>query len=136
MSMKLKRLNAEWLSYVPESGRTFFYNDKNGNFQWENPLGDHNVISNSNDTNDKKNAIASFNDKFDEPIDPNHEWKAYEDPESGAVFWYNHVSKVSQWECPFEVDNNGNRRRRRNSFDSADDNDIYNVGDHETDLDI
>lgn len=30
------------------------------------------------------------------------DWKPFKDPESGAIFWYNHVTQVSQWECPFD----------------------------------
>lgn len=29
-------------------------------------------------------------------------WKPFKDPESGAIFWYNSVTQVSQWECPFD----------------------------------
>jgi hypothetical protein len=29
-------------------------------------------------------------------------WKPFKDPESGAIFWYNSITQVSQWECPFE----------------------------------
>ena len=31
------------------------------------------------------------------------EWKPFKDPESGAIFWYNSITQVSQWECPFDT---------------------------------
>jgi hypothetical protein len=33
----------------------------------------------------------------------NTAWKAYKDPDSGGIFWYNHETGVSQWDCPFEA---------------------------------
>jgi hypothetical protein len=34
--MKLKR-KGDWIEYVTEKGKTFYYNEKNGNFQWVTP---------------------------------------------------------------------------------------------------
>jgi hypothetical protein len=30
------------------------------------------------------------------------EWRPYKDPDSGALFWYNSTTGVSQWECPYD----------------------------------
>lgn len=32
------------------------------------------------------------------------DWALYEDPSTGQAFWYNAVTQVSQWECPFDAD--------------------------------
>ncbi len=36
--MRLKRFG-DWIEYTTESGKTFYYNDRDGSFQWEHPLG-------------------------------------------------------------------------------------------------
>jgi hypothetical protein len=38
MSMRMKRYG-DWIEYVTEGGQVFYYNDKDGSFQWEHPLG-------------------------------------------------------------------------------------------------
>lgn len=36
--MRLTKIG-DWIKYVTESGKTFFYNDKTNDFQWDNPAG-------------------------------------------------------------------------------------------------
>ena len=69
------------MQYMTETGETFYYNDKNGEFQWVDPESDPEGASKSESGN----------------------WKPYKDPESGAIFWYNAVTNISQWECPSEA---------------------------------
>jgi pyruvate/2-oxoglutarate dehydrogenase complex dihydrolipoamide acyltransferase (E2) component len=102
MSMRMKRYG-DWIEYVTESGQTFYYNDKDGSFQWEHPLGQayarpgaHPGPSRTSGDNslDASEGIAA--------ADAHYPWKAYLDPDSGSVFWYNELTHVSQWEMPAE----------------------------------
>lgn len=79
--MRLKKVG-DWIQYSTESGRTFYYNDKNGDFQWVNP--------------EKQNI--QDNEMMNKAKE--EEWVPYKDPESGCIFWYNKRTNVSQWECP------------------------------------
>lgn len=79
-SMKLRK-NGDWIEYITEFGKPFYYNEVNGKFQWNDP---------------NKAKTESSTDLDSSP------WKAYRDPDSGAVFWYNHETNVSQWNCPFD----------------------------------
>lgn len=36
-SMKLKRIG-DWIEYHGQGGKTFYYNESNGQFQWERPV--------------------------------------------------------------------------------------------------
>jgi hypothetical protein len=85
--MRLKRVG-DWIQYSAEGGQTFYYNDKNGEFQWEDP-----------------NRIATDDDKEHDMMEQAKEedWKPYKDPTTGAIFWYNEKTKVSQWECPLHI---------------------------------
>lgn len=78
--MRLKKIG-DWIQYMTETGQTFYYNDKNGEFQWVNPEADPEGTSKAESGN----------------------WKPYKDPDSGAIFWHNVVTNVSQWECPSEA---------------------------------
>lgn len=40
MSMRIKR-HGEWIQYTADGGKTFYYNEKNGMFQWHNPFDEH-----------------------------------------------------------------------------------------------
>ncbi len=84
---------------------------RNGDFKWVTP-----------DVDSSQNSPA----KGELPITPQHsqrsqeplsakgssvspqvsdglsDWRAYKDPETGAIFWYNRVTNVSQWESPDE----------------------------------
>jgi ankyrin repeat protein len=87
-SMRLKRVG-DWIQYMTEQGQTFYYNEKNGEFQWVSPgSGDQPPIESSPDKKKKEKKEKS-------------DWKPYKDPDTGGVFWYNSKTKVSQWECPF-----------------------------------
>lgn len=90
--MRLKRVG-DWIQYCTEAGQTFYYNDKNGDFQWINPTKD----------NTKEEKVDT--DMMDQAKE--EEWVAYKDPDSGCVFWYNQKTHVSQWECPLEPGSEG-----------------------------
>ena len=85
-SMRLKRVG-DWIQYSTEAGQTFYYNDKNGDFQWVDP------------TKEQTNDTAG-QDMMEQAKE--EEWVAYKDPDSGCVFWYNQRTHVSQWDCPLE----------------------------------
>jgi hypothetical protein len=90
--MRLKRLG-DWIQYCTEAGQTFYYNDKNGDFQWINP---------NNPQGQAEEAAPEMMEQAKE-----EEWVAYKDPDSGSVFWYNQRTHVSQWECPLEPGSDG-----------------------------
>lgn len=89
--MRLKRVG-DWIQYSTEAGQTFYYNEKNGDFQWVNP-----------ETKDDKsdNNLEMMEQAKEE------EWIPYKDPESGCIFWYNKRTNVSQWECPLAPTSEG-----------------------------
>lgn len=107
MSMKLRR-EGEWILYTAEEGKTFYYNDKTGDFQWTNPF--HHEIE------DHLHGYAHHynqngGETADYPLVNHHElpeyvlssdWRPYLDDSSGLVYWYNHTTKLSQWESPFD----------------------------------
>jgi len=133
MSMRLKK-RGDWLEYKTEAGQIFFYNEKNGEFQWEMPDELANASSSSSPPKNKspdKNtktkgsssssspssstspsaagAVSSSTTTTAEGMDDHRssgidtgDWKPYKDPDSGSIFWYNHVTQVSQWECPLQ----------------------------------
>ena len=72
MSMRLKRVG-EWIQYRTDSGRTFYYNQSSGDFQWDSPNG-------------------ALNKQSKTPTESH--WKPYMDESSGSVFWYNHLTQV------------------------------------------
>jgi len=84
-SMRLKRMG-DWIQYMTESNNTFYYNEKTGEFQWASP-------------NDSGSGPA----EQQQGADPTKtsDWKPYKDPDTGGIFWYNAVTQVSQWDCPF-----------------------------------
>jgi hypothetical protein len=144
MSMRLKRVG-EWIQYVTESGQTFYYNDKNGEFQWVNPhtekqerentlknsedirkgnSRDRNTMTNDNvDNNDYKRNSFNRNDSDLYKTGP---WKPYQDPETGTIFWYNSETKVSQWECP-EESIPPSLRNKQEKIDEDDDHEALTV---------
>ena len=79
MSMRLKKIG-DWIQYRTSAGRTFYYNQTSGDFRWDNPNPGHS-----------------------QPVPITSDWKPYMDSASGSVFWYNHVTQVSQWECPADA---------------------------------
>ena len=58
-------------------------------------------------------------------------WKPYKDPESGSIFWYNSVTQVSQWECPFDnLDDKAKDAQETVGVDDDDENEqVVQVGD-------
>lgn len=147
MSMRLKKVG-DWIQYVTESGPTFYYNDKNGDFQWVDPskqtythTGSH--VDGSTDAGGEDEAAAGGGP---DPTTGSGDWKPYKDPATGNVFWYNKVTKISQWECPLEsippellLEHNKGRASRNSNNDSperhADDYTAVGVDD-EDDLGI
>ena len=119
--MRIKR-HGDWIEYITESGKTFYYNDKDGSFQWEPPYPvqhTHHTHGNNNRTKkntkhnqnpqnttnseDSKNG-QEFSSQVETEQNAHYPWRAYIDPETGAVFWYNEVTFVSQWELPVEFE--------------------------------
>jgi hypothetical protein len=135
--MRLKR-EGDWIQYTTEGGKTFYYNEKTCSFQWEDPFitksAKSKIIvqpsySTSSDTHEeekkhsgmdrKKLPENSSNDSDDVlnflKTDPNYrheitDWKPYTDEATGHIFWYNHVTKISQWENPFEQQSHQNQQ--------------------------
>ena len=89
--MKIK-IKGDWIEYVTEFGRPFYYNEKNGRFQWTDPT----LGSASEGVTPTEGGSAG-------------PWKLYKDPDTGGVFWFNHETNVSQWECPFASEPGGGR---------------------------
>ena len=142
--MRLKQISTDWIQYVTEKGRLFYYNDADGSFQWENPLLELNHgLSSSSSSSTATTAVAeagkknrgvvakttssssssggntnditasqgrsshhhqSKDDKDYIDLSTFPMWKAYLDPDSGSIFWYNEETHVSQWEMPQEVE--------------------------------
>ena len=120
MSMRLKKVG-DWIQYVTGQGPTFYYNDKNGEFQWVDP-----------ENNDESAGGGGAGES---------DWKPYKDPQTGNIFWYNRVSKISQWECPLEtippellLEESHNNNTSPSKYDE-DDNHAVAVS-HEDDLGI
>jgi hypothetical protein len=78
-SMRLKKVG-DWVKYKTETGQNFYYNEKNGEFQWENPQEFHV----SSDSVEGANRQIK---KEDSGV-----WKVYKDPETGNIFWYNSLT--------------------------------------------
>jgi hypothetical protein len=107
MSMRLKR-EGDWIQYRTEGGKTFYYNEKTCSFQWEDPFTTNDAKSkisvhpsSSDDHDDRriKKETAPFRPQIKEQ---QTSWTPYVDESTGHTFWYNHATKVSQWENPFE----------------------------------
>ena len=65
------------------------------------------------------------------------DWALYEDPASGQVFWYNAVTQISQWECPFEQDySEVASKSNRSNLDDSSENAAAITVQHEDDLGI
>ena len=119
--MKLKVVG-DWIQYATESGQTFYYNDRTGNFQWNHPeaLSDYAALkyhSNSSSTytsplkddssqHSKSQQIENIQSVLTQSSigEVIGDWKQYLDPDSGSMFWYNHVTEISQWDYPSEID--------------------------------
>ena len=82
--------------------------------------------SQSNSNNPTSNQPISLSD-----------WALYEDPTSGQVFWYNAVTQISQWDCPFEQDYSElASKSNRSNFDENSENAAAITVQHEDDLGI
>ena len=91
-SMRLAMVGDTWLQYR-ENGcdRTFYYNPSTGDFQWERPK----------DLVDHLEQIAQVSTAREEGDDDRPSpWTAYTDDNTGATYWHNEETGVSQWEKP------------------------------------
>eukprot|EP01038_Epipyxis_sp_PR26KG_P009749 gene9749-13116_t len=103
MSMRLNRIpNTKWITYVTEHGKTFYYNESTGDFQWENPVVDTIIINNSQNNTINHDNNNNIGESKGDQKQYCGDWVPYVDPDSGCTFWYNHVTNVSQWESPIE----------------------------------
>lgn len=85
------------------------------------------------ETEDTANQMYDHsNDDVTQSIDPElQHWRAYRDPSTGAIFWYNSVTNLSQWECPGSVattDCNSNNYYHNDNYDNY--NNTY-IGNYE-----
>jgi hypothetical protein len=103
MSMRLKKVG-DWIQYSTGAGRVFYYNEKNGDFKWVTPESEaegngtasaHPAAANS--AEQSRGGSGTGAPGVDEELS---NWRAYRDPNTGAIFWFNKVTHVSQWECP------------------------------------
>ena len=130
--MRMKRVG-DWIHYITEGGQPFYYNDKSHEFQWDCPFaeafgiggggvpkqstmnlaaasmhkmppggksGDNAAANTSNPT------LADQGAKAEDSGTGNSmkgDWRPYKDPTTDGLFWYNHVTGVSQWECPYDA---------------------------------
>ena len=151
-SMRLKKYG-DWIEYVTDTSQTFFYNEKNGEFQWHAPPGHpkYKADASSGTSPDKSVAQTMLGNvttgsnigEGENSADPdathgngkgggeNSEWQPYKDPDSGSIFWYNTVTHVSQWDCPFDdVDFTGQKGGDGGDEDGkhdSDDDDVLEV---------
>jgi hypothetical protein len=119
--MRLSR-SGDWIHYItPESGQNFFYNERTKEFQWTDPSVSQ--ASSSSRKIIKQPSVSTLahpektisvmsdlskledgNTNITNKSEPECEWNLYEDPTTGHAFWYNCITQVSQWECPFTTD--------------------------------
>lgn len=97
-SMRLQRAG-DWIEYTLPDGNVFSYNDNTNDFQWQRP----DQMSPEAGTGEwagedglKEHALKEF-----ETVDG--EWGAFQDPSTGLVFWYNHVTGESRWDSPDDI---------------------------------
>ncbi len=105
MSMRLKRVDEQWLQYVTESGRTFYYNERSGSFQWQHPK-THTGAGGDADADYESASVSTTMSQVQRgasPSDLSSDWQPYTDEQSGAVFWFNNSTQVSQWHSPWEA---------------------------------
>ncbi len=109
--MRLKK-QGEWIQYHTEKGKTFYYHETTGNFQWEDPAFHvPSFLRRRTTTDDATGGVAAtaadVDDRHHRNDDEQQPWKGYTDPASGALFWYNHVTGQSQWDCPLLEEGDG-----------------------------
>ena len=123
--MRLKKVG-EWIQYTGAMGRTFYFNEKTFEFQWERPevLGEEEPSkAGSNgggsggvgkgggrDKVEKGKMTAEDSARAEkqrelkkaqmEKMKILHEWTTYRDPNTGLAFWHNKVTEESLWEPP------------------------------------
>jgi ankyrin repeat protein len=164
-SMRLRK-HGEWIEYITETGRAFFYNEKNGEFQWTPPPGvvpqsaatytePGNVATTMSEKSPDKtdsanpfstgspesvnNEYTNNNNSVDVSIHsapPPSDWQPYKDPDSGEIFWYNSVTQVSQWDCPLDNVNIVDSSPTKGGDDDQDDDDEIIAVHNDDDLGI
>jgi len=145
--MRLKQISTDWIQYVTEKGQLFYYNDADGSFQWENPLLQHEHDPSPTGKTTKGGMISgttsigittasstigsrpSMHDKDYVDLSSSM-WKAYLDPDSGSIFWYNEETHVSQWEMPQEIEDQHNLKSTATSIESGSDRQDDQHGHH------
>jgi hypothetical protein len=125
MSMRLRRVG-NWVFYTAEEGKTFYYNDNTGEFQWTSPFeateqtsqrSNPSTKGNSRKEEQQSNGFANeytelktndgghLEEQCDDDL-PEYvritAWRPYWDVNSSLIYWYNHDTLISQWESPFE----------------------------------
>lgn len=155
MSMRLRR-EGDWIHYITERGRDFFYHETTGAFSWENP--NTPVVLdrvNEDDSNGGGGGLVSTRSNHTDGnsnSNSNSPWRPYLDETSGVIFWYNHETAVSQWESPFEQqattdrssshhennyhDNDHEQYHHHEGQDEEEEEEIVNAVHHVGDLDF
>ena len=113
LSMRLKK-HGDWIEYATGSGLPFFYNERNGEFQWEQPADLGGSGGSAAPAAVKHSSSKSRKQQPQQEQQPQQSeaesWHPYKDPESGVIFWYNHVLGTSQWEEPAHLSGAGATR--------------------------
>ena len=113
--MRLKKVG-EWIQYRTSAGKTFYYNQDSGEFQWDSP--------------DARASSSGSQHRTQIQTQSQSEWKPYLDEASGSVFWYNHTKQVSQWECPANLSADSEQDHSKSSKNDKDyfyQDDIFEV---------
>ena len=147
-SMRLKKLG-EWIQYTGGGGKTFYFNEKTYEFQWERPealgeeegggggegpveaakggggKGDGAKIKKAREKKGVEQGIAKIMQV----------WTTYRDPETGLTFWHNKENGESLWEPPPGLADLEKKLQAmaRDKEDEEDDGEAMVVGD---DLDL
>ena len=99
-SMRLKKIGeTPWIQYSGPGGRTFYFNEASGHFQWERPaVAGEKLIASSNTDRTLKTDVC--NRALGGTMTELSDWQKYQDPESGGYYYYNHQTGESTWKEP------------------------------------
>ena len=109
----------DWMEKTDKtSGRVFYYNTKTKKTQWTKPVesslpmdsvSNAAIRTNGTDTSPTTGAVATGKDKTEHPTTKvsadegsSSNWKEMTDKKSGRIFYYNKVTKKTQWTKPDE----------------------------------
>lgn len=97
MSMRLKKMG-DWVKYKTENGQIFYYNELNGEFQWDNPFENAPSSSSGGSSSEgkkasKKQKASTNGDTLSSGVEGSKqlrkaesgEWKPFRDPTSNKV---------------------------------------------------